>query len=157
MCRPSWSAFVCLCRSMRQIKVKQAAQQDSEPLTPSYEKVPMPQRTDVPCQTRQVETPSADPTPEPCTSNLEVNTPEPRLAQSAKGTPKQNPAKRKPQRKPQLTGPLTEVEALRHEVSRLRSKKDLTVLDLRLRIGTLRTFLQEHDLWEPFLAKNVWW
>jgi hypothetical protein len=36
-------------------------------------------------------------------------------------------------------------------------RRDQKLLDAQLRVGTLRTFIQQHDLWSVFLQQTAWW
>ena len=119
------------------------------PLMPDYDArhVPMPQRAPEPearAQAIRAEQPDTQAEPQPDASQ-------------------QKPAKlkRKPQSRRQkqkrTIGPETERETLLSEISELRKRRDSHVLDLQLRVGTLRDFLKSHDLWEPFLSQNAWW
>lgn len=114
---------------------------EAEPLTPSYDDraVPIPERA-----------PEA-PGPEPSTSQEPPVTPQPDALE-------QKPAKRRPkprrkQKRTQPRKPLSEAEKLQQA----QFRRDSKVLDLQLRIGNLRTFLQEHDLWAVFLSRHQWW
>jgi hypothetical protein len=102
-----------------------------EPITPDYDRVP-----EHPVSAEAV----AEPIPEPAPAEAA------KQQRKAKAIPRHKrklQRKRKPRKYDEWDSP-----QFRH---------DQQLLDLQLRIGSLRDFLKSHDLWTVFTDQNKWW